>query len=359
MTFFGSCATDSLGGHRINPIWARRQLELWGAGAIIRYSPQWNDLGTDPISLDFQQLDDDIGVLTEAGLSVYLNLNGVAQYACGSTCYLEGVEGCLDWIDPSDGTKGLKFTPERGDCSKPPDPNPAAISDVASQLVTRYPNLTMISFGNEPDDRISSPAIMNQTEIRYGGDWSKTAEWVTERFLLPFADGVPLHINTRIAGGEFSTPGFMAASLRYQKTVRTGFEHSRYAWDWRSTTIHLYAGGGQFPDDTYAQLDAPGGILAYVNELRERDGIDVGRIIISETGRQHGEDPSGWLSLLPRLWERQDVVKSVIVLTDDWFTPESVRDSDPMKNTYEPSELYAQMQRCVQQLTGRHRAVSK
>lgn len=355
MQFFGSCGTDSLGGHRINPIWARRQHELWGDGAIIRYSPQWNGLvrksnGADPISpLDFQQLDDDIGTLTEAGLSSYLNLNGIAQYAVnGSTCYLEGVEGCLDWIDPNDGSKGLKFTPGRGDCSNPPDPNGAAVSDIASRLVRRYPNLAMISFGNEPDDRISSPAIMNQTEIRFGSDWSKTAEWYTQKFLVPFRYGTMLRIP--LAGGEFASPGFMAAALRWQ------IANVQAAWNWEYTTIHLYAGDGQFPDDTFGALDL---ILRYSAELRDRDHIDIGRIIISETGRQHGEDPSGWLTLLPKLYERQDVIQNVIVLTDDWFTPESIRDPDPMKNTYEPAPLYGQVQRCVQQLTSKHRAVSK
>lgn len=353
--FLWWCATNFLEGRRINPIWARRRREM--GVSCVRYWPQWADLVAkkqpadlppDAIPvLDFQQLDDDIGVMREAGLEIDLNLNGIAPYAvAGSTVYLEGVKGCLWWVDPNDGSKGLRFTPERPGCTSPPDPNPVAVSDIAARLLRRYPFLKMISFLNEPDDRISSAAIMNQTELRFGGDWSKTSAWVTDKFLVPFYQGAKsTGISVPVAGGDFATAGFAAASIRHQQA--TGVR----AWDWSHTTHHLYASDPAVT--AYDSLDAPGGFTAYFNELRDRDGINIPVRYITETdiNPAAGEKPDDRIDLIARLHARGDI-GAVTFLGDWFFKPESCANDDPMRNTYEPDGSYDKVVKLMQQLEG-------
>src|SRR5690348_12998324 len=63
--FLGHCSPDVLGGHRINPVWAKRVAAL-SPDPIIRLSVYWPDVAHDapPFgSYDWQQTDDNVGVL--------------------------------------------------------------------------------------------------------------------------------------------------------------------------------------------------------------------------------------------------------------------------------------------------------
>lgn len=356
--FLGTCTTDVLQpDHRLSPIWARRLAELTNR-PLVRLAVYWQNVAKvaadGGVFLDWTQTSENVDVLRAAGLPYYLNLVTVAPYAAqGSTCYQEGLSGCLDWVDPNDGSKGLKFVPERGQCSNPPDPDPAAIEHIAGELVREFPDAEFYAFGNEPDDRVSSAAIASTIDLRYGSDWGKSARWYVEKFLVPFYRGVKAaNPRARVSGPECSTPGFMAEMLKWQ--VANGAN----AWDSATTTIHLYAGNGHFPSDTYARLDEPGGWWAYLNEVNEQYHTDIGSVLVSETGNEHGDDDRGYLTYIPALYGRGDI-NGVILLSDALWTPESIRDRDPVKNTYEPSQLYGRIQRMMLQTTSRHRAVGK
>lgn len=361
--FLGTCTTDVLQpSHRLSPIWARRWAELTDR-PLVRLVIYWQNVakvapdGT--VTLDWTQTRENVDVLRATKLPYYLNLVTIPPYAAGgSTCYQEGLTGCLDWVNPQDASKGLKFVPERGQCSNPPDPDPVAIEYIAGQLVKEFPDAEFYAFGNEPDDRVSSAAIAHTIDLRNGGKYELTARWYVEKFLVPFYRGVkPANPNAKVSGAECSTHGFLVEMIRWQH------ETGQLAWDWDLTTTHLYAGPPfHFPEDTYEQFQgASGSIRAYLDELRDRDGINIAQVLLSECGDEHrdpegGDSAVGWPTLILALHARDDV-SGLIMLSDALWTPESIRDSDPVKNTYEPSPLYGQIEKMMSRVTSRHRAV--
>jgi hypothetical protein len=202
----------------------------------------WDTTEPEPGVFNWTKVDADIQAIRSAGLKVYANLLWAPRHAAGgSPAYLPYTQGCTAWNDPSDGSKGIRFAPERDYCSNPPHIDPNATRAFGAALAERHgANIWRYAAWNEPQGTIYWPPMAL-------GDWDAAIARLLDEVTIPFTEGVrSVTPDAQFVGPEADHERVIETVLRMEA------DRGLHLFD--AITSHPYS-WGQFPDDSYARIE--------------------------------------------------------------------------------------------------------
>lgn len=201
----------------------------------------WNSANPKPGVFDWSKVDADIAAIRGAGLKVYANMLWAPEWAAeGQKTYLPYNDGCTEWVDPNDGSKGIKFAESRPYCTKPAHIDPNAVREFARALAERHGDaISWYSAWNEPGGEFYWPAWRSDGP-------EEGIRRLREEVLLPFTEGIfAARPAAEFAGPEADAEGVLDQVLQQERKGIPLFD---------AISIHPYS-WGKFPEDSYKRLD--------------------------------------------------------------------------------------------------------
>jgi len=261
-------------------------------------------------------------------MKVFANLMWAPQYASNhAPAYLPYTRGCSAWVDPRDGSKGIRFADEHPYCSRPPHIDPIAVHQFGAALANRYgADISWYAAWNEPGQHIYWPAI--------GLDrWDIAVARLLDEVTIPFTNGVrSVRPDAEFVGPEADHEAVIRETLKQES------DRGLHLFD--MITFHPYS-WGQFPVDSYKRIDD-----AFVPAATERRN---GRPLwYSEVG----DDGTGRIVE----WTSNVVTRDVAAINfhdfKHWFEPGTWEN-----RTYAPNTRHAEMKSLIRRVNRRRRVL--
>lgn len=297
--------------------------------SFIRVFVMWHLTNPSPGQYDWTKIDADIAAVRGAGLQVYANILWAPTFASqNQPTYLPYTQGCAEWVDPNDGSKGIKFASDKSYCVTPAHIDPSAIQDFGAQLAKRYGSeITWYSHWNEPGGSFYWPAVQQ--------DGMETGiQRLVNEVLIPFTNGVrSVTPNAQIVGCEADSGGVLDQALTQEQNGKLQL--------FDAITFHPYS-WGVFPDDSYKRIDNE--FMPAANARRNGRPIYYSEI---------GDDGTGKIVE----WT-QNVALSRDVSLICFYDPTEWFEKGTWDNgTYVPNTLYTQMRDFIASLSSHGRPV--
>jgi hypothetical protein len=337
------------------------------------------DMGVSGYRVSGDPTDDDMDMIASYG-DINCNVGKVPDAAAGGVpTYGGGLQvqgkGCLEFINPVNGGLGadnlrIARVPY---CTNPPLNIDRAVIFAEGAKDAKRPwaaKAKWVSFGNEMDDMLwpTRPLV----EREWGGNWDVAAQHGLTFFFIPYISGwLSVLPQTKVLGFDTQTCGWNASMyaamnmnlLITSEIVKTSASAQmiRDAWlpcpfNLDVNGVHTYAMGGEFPIDALDRLNGFGGYIPY---LKGRGWDGTPALASTEVDDESGQGTDQIPAYLAASWAMHQLVFVTLYNPAHYFgdgTEKGLAAQLAAKKC-EPNPLYDRMQRTMQQITSRHRAV--
>ena len=302
---------------------------LAGMGlSFIRVWIFWDSAEPNPADFKWSKVEADIQAIRGAGMKVYANLLWAPTHASNQApTYLPYTRGCTAWVDPRDGSKGIRFAAEHPYCSVPEHIDPAAAHRFGAALASKFGDeISWYSAWNEPGQSFYWPAILFD-------HWDVAIARLLDEVIIPFTNGVrSVKPNATFVGPEADHEAVIRETLKQES------ERGLKLFD--VVTFHPYA-WGPFPSNSYRRIDE-GFVPAAAQHRNGR------KLWYSETG----DDGTGKIVE----WAENAVQRDVAAINfhdfKQWFQPGTWEN-----RTYVPNTKYEDMKKLIRRVNRRRRPI--
>jgi hypothetical protein len=288
----------------------------------------WDSTQPAADQLNWTKVDADIAAIRGTGMKVFANLLWAPKHACGGLpTYLPYTNGCTEWNDPLDGSKGIRFAHERPFCTNPPHIDAVRAREFGAALATRHGNdITWFAAWNEPGGDLYWPAIRTDNrDVAIGR--------LLDEVTIPFTEGVrSVKPDAQFVGPEADGEGVLDEALQQ--------EAARDLKLFDAITFHPYS-WGTFPEDSYKRIDNE--FMPATLAHRNRRPVWYSEV---------GDDGTGRIVE----WTQSAVTRDVAAINyhdfKQWFQPGTWDNG-----TFLPNEKYEAMQTLIARVNRRRRPV--